>query len=333
LPITDQLLLDIAQMRDDGLIQPLPSMTVQKRRILGGDFTVIEVRPSAAPPVRYRGRVWIRIGPRRAIATREEEMRLVEKRRGHDLPFDIQSLTSSSLDDLNLDAFRREYLPQAIAPEILEANVRSETEQLKSLRFLDLDGLPTITGMLVIGEDPRSFIPGAYVQFMRIDGLQLTDPIRDQKEIDRPLPEVLRRLDDVLEAHNPVTSSISSASIDLRQPEYPIIALQQLTRNGVLHRVYEGTNAPLRVMWFNDRIEILSPGGPVGQVSRENFGQPGITDYRNPHLAESMKILGYVQRFGIGIALARKELENNGNPSVEFIVESTHVLAVVRRRL
>ena len=120
--------------------------------------------------------------------------------------------------------------------------------------------------------------------------------------------------------------------MEIREPDYPIVALQQLARNGVLHRTYEGTNAPVRINWFSDRIEILSPGGPYGQVTRTNFGNPGITDYRNPHLAEAMKILGYVQRFGVGIPLARKELAKNGNPPPEFIVEDTYVLVIVRRR-
>jgi ATP-dependent DNA helicase RecG len=99
-----------------------------------------------------------------------------------------------------------------------------------------------------------------------------------------------------------------------------------------MHRTYEGTNAPVRIHWFSDRIEILSPGGAFGQVNRENFGDPGTTDYRNPHLAEAMKNLGYVQRFGIGIEIARKELEKNGNPPPEFVVEDTFIMAIVRRR-
>jgi ATP-dependent DNA helicase RecG len=68
------------------------------------------------------------------------------------------------------------------------------------------------------------------------------------------------------------------------------------------------------------------------QVTRRNFGQPGITDYRNPHLAEAMKNLGYVQRFGVGIQIARRELEKNGDPPPEFTVEDTHVLVTVKRR-
>jgi ATP-dependent DNA helicase RecG len=111
-----------------------------------------------------------------------------------------------------------------------------------------------------------------------------------------------------------------------------MVALRQLARNAILHRNYEGTNAPVRIYWFSDRIEIHSPGGPYGQVTRQNFGQPGLTDYRNPHLAEAMGNLGYVQKFGVGIALARKALADNGNPPPEFDVPDGYVVAIVRRR-
>ena len=60
----------------------------------------------------------------------------------------------------------------------------------------------------------------------------------------------------------------------------------------------KGTNTPVRITWYNDRIEIQSPGGPFGSVTAQNFGQDGITDYRNPNLADAMKVLGFVQRFG-----------------------------------
>src|SRR5207253_2834366 len=126
-----------------------------------------------------------------------------------------------------------------------------------------------------------------------------------------------------------VASDFISSPTEIRRPDYPIAALQQLARNAILHREYEGTNAPVRITWFNDRIEIQNPGGPYGQVTKRNFGQPGVTDYRNPHLAEVMKNLGYVQRFGAGIQIARRELANNGNPELEFTVEDTYVFALI----
>ena len=99
-----------------------------------------------------------------------------------------------------------------------------------------------------------------------------------------------------------------------------------------MHRNYETTNAPVRVTWYSGRIEIQNPGGPFGQVTVENFGTPGITDYRNPTLAEALKTLGFVQRFGAGIPLARKALADNGNPDIEFSVEANHVLATIGER-
>jgi len=64
----------------------------------------------------------------------------------------------------------------------------------------------------------------------------------------------------------------------------------------------------------------------------ENFGRPGVTDYRNPNLADAMKVLGFVQRFGVGIATAQAELLKNGNPPAEFHVEPSNVLVTIRKK-
>ena len=86
LRITDELLRTLSDMRSDGNILPFPMMTVQKKILDGCEVAVVEVQPSYNPPVRYNGRVWIRVGPRRATATAEEERRLSEKRRAATCP-------------------------------------------------------------------------------------------------------------------------------------------------------------------------------------------------------------------------------------------------------
>lgn len=333
LSITDQLLQTLSDMRSDGNILPFPAITVQKRTVAGCELAAVIVQPSDAPPVRYNGRIWVRVGPRRATATAEEERRLSEKRRSRDLPFDLQSLPSGTLDDLNLTLFQQEYLPSTLPSDILEENQRTIEQQLASVRFISIlpSIQPTNLGILVVGKDSRQLIPGAYIQFLRIEGTELTDPIKDQKEIAGPVSLMLRMLDEILQSHISVASDITAQSVELQQPDYPLVALQQLARNAVLHRTYEGTYAPVRITWFSDRIEIQNPGGPFGQVNRQNFGMPGITDYRNPNLAEALKNLGYVQRFGIGIATARNSLQKNGSPPPEFVVEDAHVLVIIRR--
>ena len=334
LPITDELLLNLSNIRSEGKILPFPVLQVNKRILNGCELAVVIVEPSDAPPVRFDGRTHIRVGPRRATATPEEERRLNEKRRARDLPFDLRPFISASIDDLNLDVFQREYLTSALAPEVLDENQRSLTQKLTSLRFTtpEPNSRPTSLGILVAGKEPRQFIPGFYIQFVRFDGTELTDPIRDQKDISGSLIDLLRYVDEVLQANISTASDITAQPIEIKQPDYPIVALQQLVRNAVMHRSYEETNAPVRVYWFSDRIEIHSPGGLFGQVNRQNFGH-GVTDYRNPHLAEAMKTLGYVQRFGIGIPTAQKELKKNRNPPAEFIVEDSNLAVVIRRQL
>jgi ATP-dependent DNA helicase RecG len=331
--IDDQLLVQLASMRDDGLITPFPSMVVQKRTLKGCDVAVAVVEPSLSLPVRFRGRVWIRVGPRRAIASPDEERRLFEKQQGFSLPFDAREVLSGVPSDLDGSYVRDEYLPAAIAPDVLAQNRRSIEHQFRSIHFLGPNGAPTHVGLLVAGIDPLAWLPGAYIQFVRFDGTQLTDGVRDQKILSGRISDVLRRVDELVQAHNQVGVTFKSTSLEERRTEYPLSGLQQLIRNGVMHRNYDGTNAPVRVYWFDDRIEIHSPGGPYGQVNQYNFGQPYANDYRNPHLAEAMKNLGFVQRFGVGIATAQQELANNGNPPAEFDVQPSAVLAVVRRRV
>ena len=76
-------------------------------------------------------------------------------------------------------------------------------------------------------------------------------------------------------------------------------------------------------------LEGAKPGDAL-KVTIDSFGQPGLTDYRNPSLAGMLGQLGYVQRFGAGIPIARAALANNGNPPAEFIVDPTNVAAIVR---
>lgn len=333
-PVTDEMPLRLADIRSDGNTLPPPSMTVE-RRVLGGcEVAVVTVSPSDAPPIRYKGQTWIRVGPRRAIATAEEERRLSERRRHRDLPWDIRPASSASLQDLDVDFFRTHYLHAAVSADVLRENHRTPAEQLASLRFVDGPEapLPTNLGLMVCGKDIRGLLPGAYVQFLRIAGRDLTDPIKNQKVIDGPLSSILSRLDETLANAIETTSEFTNGPVEIRKPNYPLEALHQLSRNAVMHRTYEGTNAPVRIYWFDDRIEIHNPGGPYGQVSKANFGRPGVTDYRNPHLAEAMKNLGYVQRFGAGIPTARKALAQNGNPDLEFTVEDSFLLATVRPR-
>ena len=332
LVIMDALLLALSDVKTDGNIVPPPTLTVAKYRLRGNDMAVVTVWPADSPPVRYKGRVHIRIGPRRGIASVQDERILNEKRRYGDRPFDVRPVPSSVLADLDRRRFEDEYLPAAFPADVLAANDRGYEQRLAATKMVVAadEPNPTALGVLVLSTRTRDFIPGAYVQFLRIAGRELADPVADEQLIDGPVAQVLRRTDEKLNAHNHSAVDLTSEDREQRTSLYPMPALQQIVRNAIMHRSYEATNAPVRVTWYDDRIEITNPGGPFGAVTVENFGQPGVSDYRNPSLAEALRVLGFVQRFGVGIATARRELEDNNNPPPEFEVNASHVGVTLR---
>ena len=333
-PVTDQLLLTLADIKSDGRIIPPPTMTVQKRMIAGGDVAVVTVWPAEAPPVRFQGRIWVRTGPRRSLATSQDERILNEKRRHNDIPYDIHPVRSATLADMSRSYFEENYLPKAFAPDILAANERSYEQRLAACRMIvsESEPTPTVLGLLTLSPDPRRWLPGAYVQFLRIQGTALHHPIIDEAVVFGRLERIFERLNDLLEAHNRVSVDITSDTREIRSHLYPPEALQQLASNAVMHRSYEGGNAPVRVHWFDDRIEIISPGGPFGEVTAETFGRPGYSSYRNPHIAEALRVLNIVQRFGVGISIAQAALKANGNPPACFEVDPHIVFARIQPR-
>lgn len=328
LTVTDELLQNIANLRDDGRILPRPSMDVQKRVLNGCSVAVVVVQPAQHPPVRYKRRVWVRVGPTVRLASPADEQRLSERRRALDAPFDLRPAGGSKPADLDLDYIERQYLPQAVAADVLEQNQRTLEEQLHSLRLLR-EGTPTWGGLLAFGRDPQQWLPGAYVQFARFDGTELTDPVKSQHQLTGQLEDVLSSLNRLLEVNIESPIDVTSGPREVRFPDYPIEALRQLAYNAVMHRNYEGTNTPSRIYWFADRVEIESPGGLFGIVTTENLRR-GATDYRNQLAAEIMSRLGFAQRFGIGIPLALRALAENGNREPEFAVDQSRVRVTVR---
>ena len=92
--------------------------------------------------------------------------------------------------------------------------------------------------------------------------------------------------------------------------DYPKWSIRELMMNAIMHRDYRSTG-PTMFYQFADRLEILNSGGLYGRVNRDNF--PDENDYRNPIIADAMRTLGYVNRFGRGIGRVRAELVENGN--------------------
>lgn len=327
--VTDQLLQNLGAIRSDGNILPQPMLSVAKYSLNGADIAVVEVQPSDLPPVRYKGRVFIRVGPRKAIANEQEERVLSERRVAQAKSFDAQPCVESKIDDLALgqfDSYRRE----AVDAETIAANHRPIEQQLASLRLFDpAKACATNAGMLLIGTNPRFYLPGAYVQYLELPGTSLTDIPSDQAEISGDLYSIIKELEGRLKLLIKTSMEQISSMEEKLLPNYPERAVRELLMNAIMHRNYD-SNSPIRFYAFSDHIEIQSPGGLYGEATQENF--PTRNSYRNPVIAEALKSLGFVNRFGYGVQRAQALLAENGNPLAQFQFDNNSVLVNIGKR-
>lgn len=329
--VEDRLLQALAAFRSDGNILPPPVLTVQKHVLFGGEMAVVEVAPSDLPPVRYKGRVWIRVGPRRAIATEADERILAERRTALAKTWDARPCAESALSDLALELFALSYRPFAVSTDVIRENHRSLESQLAALRFYDARaGCPTNAGVLLFAKDPVYFHAGAYVQYVQYAGASVTADVSRERRYSGDLLSVLRGLDELAaEVAEPRPEALPSGR-DRTVMAYPLRAIHELAMNAVIHRNYDGSTTPVMINHFQDRIEIRSPGGLYGDLTLDLF--PDATSYRNPILAEAARTLGFVNRYGRGIATAQEALAANGSRPAEFEIRPNQVAVTVWRR-
>jgi len=315
---TDKELQAIGGVKTNGNVLPQPSLVVSPVfKFPEGEVVVIAVKPSNYPPVRYDGRCWIRIGPRRGKATIEEERILTERRAAYAKTYDLVPALGSTIADISVDYFKSTYLPAAIDKETIKENGRIPEEQLASLRFFDIkEDCPTNAGILLFGINPEFYLPGAYIQYIKFDGEEMTSNVEFEKKFSGAMITELNSIDDFIKNNiikeRPVKKDSFQEDV-LRN--YSYWALRELIMNAIMHRSYE-SNAPIYIYEFSNRIEILNPGGLFGEANAQNF--PNASDYRNVVLAEAMKILGYVNRFNYGVKRAKDELIKNGNGEPDF---------------
>lgn len=330
LKVDDALLKKIAAIRSDGNILPLPVMSVERFEFEDGDLLVAEVSPSLVPPVRYRGRTFIRIGPRRDIATEAEERILFERRTSYMATFDATPCFGATIDSIDVDYIKAKYLPQVIDTEVLASDNRDIKEQLSSIHLFDLEhDCPTNAAIILFGNDPQYFMHGCYVQYVHFSGKDRGSEIVNERQIKGSLCKMLPQLEnfvrDAVVTARPVSISMLREKTLLN---YPDLALRELLMNACMHRDYQ-SNMPIRLYQYEDRIEILNAGGLYGEARPENF--PTVNDYRNPIVAEAMRGLKYVNMFNRGIQRVKNLLKENGNPEPIFTVDKITAFEVTVR--
>jgi len=101
--------------------------------------------------------------------------------------------------------------------------------------------------------------------------------------------------------------------------EYPAIAIREAIINGLVHRDYSihTQSVPVRIELYNDRLEVISPGGLYGKITIDSLGKVH-PDTRNAALANILELLGVTENRYSGIPTIRLECRRSGIPAPIF---------------
>lgn len=324
----DDLMLRITGLCRDGNIVPTIAPEMYTIAVESKEVLIVEIKKSDRRPHRSNNICYIRIGTANKKATPDEEFELI--RRSGRIPFDLAPVRESSLEDLDLNKFEQEFLPRRISTDVLALNGRTTIDWLENLKFIYREAnryVPTIAAILLFGKQPQKFVPHSSIDFLRFEGEDPSYPIVDRKEISGSLDQLIKIGVELVEQY-----MIKGYRFSERSPvrtdiyEYPLRAIREAIANAVVHRDYEFSRSQVSIKMFDDRVEILSPGGLFGIMTRENFGT-GVNDYRNPTLAVGLNFLGLVEKAGTGIFLIKRQMRENGSLEPAFEIGDKYLLA------
>ena len=253
------------------------------------------------------GVFWVKTGSdKRPASSREEILRLAQNSAVvHADETPIQSTSENDIDVLYFSRFFTEQYGKD--PNDLDLPFK---KLLKNI-YLSKDENLNLAGVLLFAKQPQVILPSFIIKAVAFNGDDITETnYLDSRDITGKLEEQFNGAISFL-VNNTKTFQGDRSVNSIGIPEIPKIVFEELVANAIIHRDYF-TNAPIRILIFNNRIEIISPGHLPNNLTVEHilFGNSNI---RNPIIASfAAKILPY-RGLGSGILRSVKAY-----PKIEF---------------
>ncbi|MBK1647770.1 ATP-binding protein [Rhabdochromatium marinum] len=269
--------------------------------------------------LRHQGRedIYIRMGNRSEIASREQQLRLFAT--GGLLHTETLPVSGTTIDQLDLD--RLDYYLRHIIqdPEVPE-DLAQWQQRLLGLGLMAEDGCghqtASIAGLLCFGIQPRHALRQSGLRVMVFKGSEKSYDARFDNVLDAPLiarrkrsaSGVTQHVDDGLieklaASLRPfITEESPSIDADMRrtiQWHYPWEAVRELAMNALAHRDWT-RSVDIEIACYADRLEIVSPGALQNAMTIEKM-IAGQRSPRNPIIMDILRDYGYVEARGMGV--------------------------------
>lgn len=249
------------------------------------------------PYMDKNGAIWVKNGSDKRRATSREELQRLFQQAGlvHADETPVAGLSAGDVDMPYFETFFEQQFGEPLAQH------NQPLPQLLTNMNLMNQGQLNVAGGLLFAKSPQYALPAFIVKAVAFVGTQIEDErYIDSRDIAGKLADVFQQTLGFIVANTRAAQGEQGFNSQ-GQPEIPRIVWEELVANALIHRDYF-VSAPIRVLVFPDRVEIISPGHLPNNLTIENI-KAGNSNMRNPILASfAAKLLPYR---GLGSGLLR----------------------------
>ena len=288
-------------------IAPRLVPNVELASIVERTVLVVEVFPSSSRPHYLKAMgpengVYVRLGSSSRQAGPELIAEL--RRSAQGVVFDEMPMPELGPEDLDLEAAQRLFGPER----------KLDDKTLTTLKLLGREQgrlVPTQGAVLLFGKAREQYFPDAWVQCGRFRGRDKVE-IFDQAEIHEHLPDAVAAIELFLKKHAFKTAQFGA----MRREDVwsiPLTILREAIVNALVHCDYSQRGTPIRIAFFDDRIDIESPGMLLPGMTVEDM-KSGVSRIRNPVIARVFRELHLIEQWGSGVRRIFAEAAEQGLP-------------------
>ncbi len=308
--------LEAILLRAQGICRPPVQTSWQPLETGHGTATAISVPRSPQLHSLADGRVLLRSGARNRPLSGEEIRHLASAKGAGD--YELETVPGATLADLDENLLVEHAEKRRLRGP--RGEKLSDKELLANSGAIDEQGRVTVAGLLLFGRHPQRLLPQSGAVLVRFAGTKATSAeglpgyVR-REDISGPLGQVIETLWNTIweeVRHESVLSGLKRED----RPEYPLFAVREAVVNAVAHRDYRLSGRRIEVRMFDDRMEIISPGGLPGHITLDNIVEEHFS--RNPRIVKSLFYWGFIEELGLGIDRMIDEMIQAGHPAPRF---------------
>ncbi len=307
-------------------------IVVENKYLEKDKILLIQIFPSSKRVIRSTSDdVYLRIGDQSKKLT-HEQVNYLEYDKG-ERHFEEEIVERSSIEDVDI--------------ELLEKYKEITKSSLSHLEILEGRGLIyeeklTVAGMLLFAKNPMKFYQNSRIRFLRYEGIKAKTGKRlnlvKDINIDGPIPKIIEEAKEIIASQLRNFETLDDSGKFKKVPEYPEFAWLEGIVNAVTHRDYSQKGEHIKVIMYDDRLEIFSPGKLPNIVDLKNMKYTRYS--RNPIIARVLSELGWVKELNEGVKRIYEEMERfflkepeysePNNNAVLLRLENNYVMRKIR---